>query len=437
VATATARNRRLTRDRPPTQDLSYWEWLRTTPGELRAIAVGLLVMLAVIGVVVYAAVDARHRAASAVEDDAVPEVVAAQDLYRALADANTTASIRYLEGIPEPSVRLRKYDADLNAAGSALAALTAELPADRRAQNSARIIIQRLPVFGAAVQASRDNSRQGFQLGGTYLREASRVMGEEILPEAKALYLRAVDRLNRQFTDGTAARDIRFVVIAGAVAALGLVAAQVLVARRSRRLLNPGLVGATVAVAVLMVWTGSRFVSAQDSLVSAQQQGSDAVQVLSAARILNLEAQTAGNVALIERDGSDVGRSNRALARVGGTLSEARLVAQRGLSVIPRMDAIVSTYGRLRHEHADVRGLDSDGEYNAAVDVATRREARAAGRLDDELNAAIVHARGKLDTNAADARAGFAMLALAIPTLLVVAAALVLIGLSQRIKEFR
>ena len=71
-----------------------------------------------------------------------------------------------------------------------------------------------------------------------------------------------------------------------------LVAVQLFVTRRSNRILNVALVTATVVVLVLMSWTVFRFVSAQDSLQSAQRNGSDSVQLLSAARILVLQAQS-------------------------------------------------------------------------------------------------------------------------------------------------
>ena len=71
--------------------------------------------------------------------------------------------------------------------------------------------------------------------------------------------------------------------------------------RRSNRVLNVALVTATVVVFVLVVSTVLTFVTAQNALQRAQRNGSDTVQLLSAARILALQAQADDNHALGER----------------------------------------------------------------------------------------------------------------------------------------
>jgi hypothetical protein len=420
------------------------------------VSVGLLVILAIIGIVSYAAVDARHRAASAVEDEAVPELVASQRLYRSLADANSAASIIYLKPPSQQAALRPSYDADLKDAGDALAAISAELPHEEAAQRSVRIITRNLPVFAQAIDSSLANGLQGNAVGGAYLRAGTRIMSTTILPAATTLHLHAVDRLRDEFDDGTAAHDVPFVIVAAVIAVGALVAAQVLVARRSRRVLNVGLLGPTVVVIGLLAWTGGKFVSSQDSLVRAQRNGSDAVEVLAAMRILNLRAQAAENVALIERDGSNDTDFDQITDRLGGAdansglLRQARHIATRDDSVIPRLGRIVFAYRSVQNQHVRVHTLNDNGEYlcdkprddgvvveDCVLSVATGAEAAAVRRFDSALSAGIAHARSRLDTEAADARTGFTLLSIAIPTLLVIAAALLLIGVDQRVKEFR
>ena len=65
-----------------------------------------------------------------------------------------------------------------------------------------------------------------------------------------------------------------------------LVGAQVFLFHRTHRVFNVPLAAASLVVVVLMVWAAVAMASAQDALARAQRDGSDAVQVLSAARIL-------------------------------------------------------------------------------------------------------------------------------------------------------
>ena len=83
-----------------------------------------------------------------------------------------------------------------------------------------------------------------------------------------------------------------------------LVLAQIGLARFSNRILNVPLVIATVLVAVLGIWVGFGLSGEQNALSAAQRKGSDAVQLLSASRVLALRAQRDDSLALIGR-GSD------------------------------------------------------------------------------------------------------------------------------------
>ena len=84
-----------------------------------------------------------------------------------------------------------------------------------------------------------------------------------------------------------------------------------------------------------------------------------------------------------------------------------------------------------------MRTLDDDGEYQNAVDRSTLEQANAVQALDRGYRAAIADARERLDSHASEARNGFTLLTVGIPLLLVAAAALVLVGLRQRIGEYR
>ena len=328
--------RRSTPDPSPGDALR--RWLSTTPGRLRVASVVLLVGLLVVGVVAGAAASARGDAARAVGLDAVPELVAAEDLYGSLADADATASIIFLKAGREAPALRQRYERDIRDAGDHLAAVARRSerrrrrsvrPSPRSRSNSRSTPATSRPLVRTAASASPSAPR--------ICNAASTLMRDQILPAATTVYEHAATRLDGEYQSGTSTTEIVLVVLAGVVLLGLLVGVQLLVTRRSNRLLNIGLVGATVLVVILFGWTLVRFDSAQNSLVDAQRKGSDAVQLLSAARILTLQAQADENTTLIERGGGEayVEDFERVTKRLGGTdggggfLGTARAVAQR------------------------------------------------------------------------------------------------------------
>jgi hypothetical protein len=425
--------------------MSLRRWLTTTPGRLRAASVLILIGLLIVGVVAASAASTRGSAARAVGLEAAPELVAAEDLYGSLADADATASIILLKAGQESNALRNRYARDLRDAGNHLAALAQEVGQASGERTALATISNSLPIYAGYVETAHANGRLGYPLGEAYLKEASSLMRDRMLPAATTLYEHAATRLDDEYSSGTSTTEVVLVVIAGLALLALLVGVQVFVTRRSNRVLNVGLVGATVLVVILLGWTLVRFVSAQNSLVDAQRKGSDTVQLLSAARILTLQAQADENTTLIERGGGDayVQDFNRVMRRLGGSdgraglLGEARDVASR-TGTAAQLDPITADFVTLQRMHRTIRNTDDKkAEYGTAVTQATGAEAQLVTRLDDEYAGQIAAAEQRLDDHAADARSGFDVLAVGIPLLLVLAALLALIGLQRRITEYR
>ena len=293
----------------------------TTPARLRLggiVLVGALAVLAIVGV--RTALD-RAAAADAVAGDATPLLVGAENLYVALADADAAASTAFLRaGLEPPNLRARYLD-DLETAGRQLADLATQ--SNPSATSSAAIaqIAQLLPAYAGQVEAARTNNRLDFPLGAAYLRRASDSMRTSILPAARALYDDAARQLYGAYADGTAARDRELLLgVTGVVMAI-LIVVQVMVALRTRRVLNLGLVGATVIVAALGVGALIVLDAQERALVRSQREGADQLIVLSTMRILALRSLSDENLNLIERGTEAEYREDLAAvtASVGGT----------------------------------------------------------------------------------------------------------------------
>jgi hypothetical protein len=425
------------------QGMGLGRWLRTTPGRLRIASVVLLIGLVVVGVVAATAASARGDAARAVGFDRAPALVAAQNLAVALSDADATATSIFLTPGDEPRELRQRYLDNIEAAGRHLVEVADIVGSDTVSRRATAAISEMLPAYTARIDTARANIRQGFPVGAAYQRDGSGLMRDEILPEATALYRRAADDLHETFRSGTSTSEIVVVLVAGGIVLVILIGVQVFVARRTNRILNIPLVAATGLVLVLLVWTVTRFSTEQDALVRAQRNGSDQMQVLSSARILGLRMQSDDNLALVERGTSDqyVVDFDVFSKRLGGAdgrdglLGVATAIAAR-TGTEDRIRTLSEQFAVFRAEHEQVRELDAEGRYDAAVARSIEQEAEAARALDAGLRGEIARARRQLDDASADARRGFGVLGIAIPVLVVLTGVLVFLGLQRRIAEY-
>ena len=413
-----------------------------TPGRLRLAALTLTVGLAALGVVGVRAALQRDDATRAVELEATPLLVGAEELYVALADADAAASTAFLHAGVEPTGLRSRYLTDLATAGHELAGVAHRPGLSEQGRRRVAMIAETLPAYAAKVEAARTNNRFEAPVGAEYLRQASNDMRATMLPAATAVYDEAARQLYSAYAAGTQrSASTRILLVGGVVAGL-LLLTQVFLAVRTRRLINLGLLGATILVVALGGWAVLTLEIQQEALVRSQRDGSDQLLVLSIARIDALRSLSDENLHLIARGTERTHREDfdRLAASIGddpgGLLASAAALAER-TGTTRAIAEVRRLYDDYLAVDARVRQLDDAHAYNEAVDLAINDEAEAAGRLDRGLAAEIAAARARLDSYAADARGSLRWLAVAVAVTVVLAAGLVLYGLQQRIREYR
>jgi hypothetical protein len=400
-------------------------------------AVVLAAILA--GLALGAVTAVRRDATNSVATRDEPLMLAADRLYASLSDADATAATTFLRGGAEPADLRARYLADVRRASAQLAALT------RRVQGTTEVaavgeIGAGLPVYTGLIETARANNRQGFPVGAAYLREASVLMRERVLPAAQRLYAAQAERLSDNQQRGTSTTGLVAALIACGVALAVLLGVQIFLTWRTHRVFNVGLVSATVVLVGLVAWAAIAMTSARNSLNNAQRNGSDAVQVLSAARILWLRAQADESLGLVARGGGDryvqdVDVVNRLLMPPRGLLGEAsRLAARTGSA--PAIDELTNTWRAIHAQHGNVARLEQSGDFKAAIRANTR-EAALGDRLNAGFGTQIGAAQKRFDTAASDARSSLRGLTVGIPLLVVVGVALALLGLQTRLNEYR
>jgi hypothetical protein len=417
--------------------------LSTTPGRLRLAAVVLVAAAVAFGIAMATTAAARHEAADAVATRTEPLLVQSDRLYASLSDADATATTTFLISGLEPVARRQRYLADIASASARLTSLAEQVGSSADAREAVSVLSTRLPVYSGLVETARANNRQGRPVGAAYLRQASGIMRGEILPAAGRLYEIEARRLDADYRSSTSTAAFIALAVAGSLLLALLVATQLGLARFSHRILNVPLVAATFVLVALAVWVLLALDAEQSSLSAAQRKGSDSVQVLSAVRVLGLRAQRDEGLALVARGGDtqdldDVDTVMRTL-RPGqrtGLLAEARMLAARAGST-RAIDELVTSFADYQRVHRRVAAAEIGGDFTAATNAFIARETPLSDRIGANLQAQIALAQQRFAHSATRAASVVSALTVGIVIAAAAIALLAVVGLAQRIEEYR
>jgi hypothetical protein len=277
-------------------------------------------------------------------------------------------------------------------------------------------------------------------VGAAYLRQASTLLTGTILPQAVHLYATEANRLGDDYGTGTATASLVVLILVVCVALALLAVAQLYISRVSRRILNVPMLAATVALGAVSIWAVVGLIGEQNALATARHE-SDAVELLSASRVLLARAQGDQSLTLVNRgsdetDPADFAAVMRRLAPNGGLLGEASALTSSGSSIDSNRLAV--EFASYQAETARTTRLVSIGRTLGAIRQASSpASARITDRLNADLAAQFTAAQARFTSAADDAASWLAGLSVAIPVVTVLAAGLALIGVRERLTEYR
>jgi hypothetical protein len=415
---------------------------RTTPGVLGAFAIALVLVALLAGLFTALSVQGRDNALDDLATRSGPLSAAAQEIYRSLSDADATATGAFLAGGLEPAATRQRYEADIAQAGNALAiAVAAREPSDVTAPNSPLATLSgQLPVYTGLVETARADNRQGLPLGAAYQREASNLMRTRLLPAAQELYRSEADQLAAD-QDRASAVPWAEILLALVVIAL-LVVTQVYLRRRTNRVFNAGLLVATGAAVVSLLWVLIATISAMGDVDDSRTQGSAQVDVLAQARIATLNARADETLTLVARGAGSAYQADyvNVTKQLGDLLTNARSLATDS-AVGTQLDAAVADSKAWSDAHIDIRGADDSGDYTTAVrlalDPGPQGAATAFDKLDGDLRTAIDRTRAAFGAEVSDAGGSLAGTVAAVIVLAVLVAAGSAAGIWRRLKDYR
>ncbi|MFJ3643299.1 hypothetical protein ACIPRD_26575 [Streptomyces sp. NPDC090108] len=420
----------------------------TEPGRLRIIGAVLALLVVAFGAVTAWQSSERAAAADDVLHRSQPLSSGAADIYRSLADANTAASSGFLAGGQETAASRDRYEKDIRTAAAGLVTAAANAEPGSPSEATVARLNTLLPEYKGLIERARTYNRQGYPVGGAYLRYANEKMQREMLPAAESLHTTENQRLRSDYGDAT---PYPWAAVALGVLALAALAwAMHRTYRRTNRLLNQGLAAATAATAVALLWLLVGHTVARSGLDGSYEHGVRSLNVLQDARIASLKARGNENLSLVARGAETVtvgGRTydayyydfDRDLSVLGKGLGQAgRLADDRaGSAPVEEAEASMKVW---KQRHAAARTEDENGNYQQALDkVIGTKDATGAcfDSVDGNLRRAIAHEQGEFRQAAGDGRDAMTGLPAGAAVLTVLGAAAALAGIGRRLSEYR
>lgn len=420
----------------------------TEPGRLRIIGAVLALLVVAFGAVTAWQVTERAAAADDVLHSSQPLSSDAADIYRSLADANTAASSGFLAGRAETGVNRVRYEKGISTAAEKLVTAAANSDPDSPSAATIAKLNRLLPEYKGLVEQARTYNRQGFPVGGAYLRYANEKMQQEMLPAAEDLYKKENQRLRDDYDGAT---PYPWAAIALGVLALAALAwAQHRNYRRTNRVLNHGLVAATATATVVLLWLVVGHSVARASLNDSYDHGVRSLNVLHDARIASLKARGNENLTLVSRgaETKKVGEETydaydydftQDMNTLGKGLALAEDLADDKAGEQP-VTAAVGNMTEWKKRHAAARAEDENGEYQQALDKvigAKGTTGECFDSVDDNLATALKHETTEFKAAAGDGLDAMAGLSIGAAVLAVLGAAGAVLGIGRRLSEYR
>jgi hypothetical protein len=369
-----------------------------------------------------------------------PLSLAAQQMYQSLADADVTASTGYLYGRTPPFAYRQRYQRDIAAASADLKAVTAAGGGSAIGASLSTLSAD-LPVYTGYVEDGQTYNSLGYPAGGSFLEVASEEMHLTLLPAARDVYAYENARLAAASAQATGL-PLAVVTLAGGLAVgFVLYRSQRWLSRRTQRTLNVGLLLASAAGAVALIWMAVALLGGRADLLRAIGHGSTPAETLAQADIAALQARGDETLNLISRTGdTDFQADFRAAQEQLSTLlssAEGRSAASAAGSVTAARREASSWFAI----NQQAQKLDQAHDYGAETQLVIGRGTGSAGtlfaRLEADLDAAIHADQAVFADSAAAGSGAFTGLVAGVAVLALAMAADCAWGLSRRLAEYR
>lgn len=392
-------NRTLPRSSVPTP-----QWLRRA--SVAAVLLSLVTGLVTLGMML------QSRSSLEQQQSATAQLDRIQTIRTELQHADAVAVSAQLQG-PEQPEQLAEYDRSLAAASQAMISAGQAQSADQEALSA---LNTQVLDYARSIEQARAQSRAGNPLAENYLKQASDTLRTGAVPTLEALSKSNSDRITQHSASPTLVVPILLCAATLAV----LVWVMVQCARRFRRVLNPGLLAATVATLLMLIMTAQQLTT----LGSLDSQINDTVQ--------------ATGTATHTRAWANEARSREVLGVLDPTNVNEHQTAWRGAADKVQNAELTPSQRNLWKAYAD--HVDAVEKAEVANDGERARATARDGKTFDDFDKAIAGTTqdGSRLTNRVDGqRTTLTVAAVAAGLLTVLAVGGSLLGLRRRAREYQ
>ncbi|HEY6874159.1 MAG TPA: hypothetical protein VI298_15650 [Geobacteraceae bacterium] len=273
-------------------------YLATTPGKMTAALAGCIVGAVIMAICAFGAYRGTRKAVQTVGKDAVPSIVAAERIRATLGDAHANAMNAVVTNEGENGPSLKKFRQDMDQAHADLLSAAQNITYGDEEAKPILTLMTKLGEYERVLGQARVQS--GDSAIATILASNTLMRGE-ILPAAVELdqanfrHLTATYDAHRNNALLAALPFLVFALVNLAV----LVATQIYLFRKTRRMLNPAMAAATAIALVFAIYGAYTLKSAESALVSIKQDCFDSIHALWKAKAIAYDANADESLYLI------------------------------------------------------------------------------------------------------------------------------------------
>ncbi|MFP3967799.1 hypothetical protein SMC26_36250, partial [Actinomadura fulvescens] len=448
---------------------------RTVASRVRALTVLVLVALAGLLAVTWAAVGDARDGVRVIGQDAGPQVVATGDLYTQLINMDARLADALLIGRtpnlgPKRDQALAAYDDSRRKAGKALLQASG-LADDDTEERTARELLDAVARYERLAGQALLLDQQTPHTAGTppegvlkVYRQATDLMKLDLLPKAYNLTLDngTLVRHTYENKQNAVSNGRLWVLLTGIILLALLGALQLFLAARFRRMFNPALALATVATLVLVGVSFTMLGGQADQLRKAKEDGFDSILALSRARAIGNSANADQTRFLLDPVRADtyeqvfLSKSQTILYVKADSLAQYSAAVQTpgkerdylgflgtesSRTSLPGQDralgSVFTEYRAYQRDDSAMRALVAGGQRQQAITSRLARPDSSFGRYDVALSGLIGLHQKAFDDAIKKGDDGTAGWNIVIPAAGLVLVALVLAGVRPRLSEYR
>jgi hypothetical protein len=340
----------------------HWTWHWPTPARVKTEALAAVVLAVALAALTVGLLGQLQGEFAAIGQTDAPEAEATTGVYFALTDMDGSAANVLLFGSDATLASDKRQDLSLYASDQttvsrdidqAVVADTGNAAAQRRLS----LVLDRIGQYEALIADAELLSQQAHYAAGqppsavsAYYKQATDLMQTGILPQVSALTTSGDAGMNAAYGDGkaNAISGAVWVVALGVLLVAVLIALQVLLAVRFRRLINPALALVTVLAVAVTAVTGTRFYAEYTHLHVARYDSFESIQALSMARAVSNDANADESRFLV--DPAHTAQYQQAFLDKSQEIVDVGNVSYAGY--LPALNADIAAYQR---NNADIR----------------------------------------------------------------------------------